>query len=180
MKESLEQVNNKIESYINQIKVYSDNIVSKNTDVLDSIMRDIKDEVIDKDNLDDSLLEHYFLSLTNALYFISSQIEKMGFYDDISKLNYKISYNEAYAENKSLDVGNNKKQTTVDNQIAAENNSIEEQIMNIVYSRSYKIIKVKIDSGYEMVRTLSKIISSRQQEKQLSMMNKGGYNEFTR
>lgn len=180
MKESLEQVNSKIENYINQIKVYSDSIVSKNTAVLDSIMRDIKDEIIDKDNLDDSLLEHYFLSLTNALYFISSQIEKMGFYDDISKLNYKLSYNEAYVENKSQDVGNSKKQTTMDNQIAAENNSVEEQIMNIVYSRSYKIIKVKIDSGYEMVRTLSKIISSRQQEKQLSMMNKGGYNEFTR
>ena len=180
MKESLEQVNSKIENYINQIKVYSDSIISRNTDVLDSIMRDIKDEVIDKDNLDDSLLEHYFLSLTNALYFISSQIERMGFYDDISKLNYKLSYNEAYVENKSQDVGNNKKQTTVDNQIAAENSSVEEQIMNIVYSRSYKIIKVKIDSGYEMVRTLSKIISSRQQEKQLSMINKGGYNEFTR
>ena len=180
MRESLENANSKIENYIEQIKTYSDNIISRNTNVLDSIMRDIKSEIIDNDSIDDSLLEHYFLSLTNALYFINSQVENMGFYDDISKLNYKIAYNEAFIQNKSKDIGNSKKQTTTDNQIAAENKSIEEQIMNIIYSRSYKIIKTKIDSGYEMVRTLSKIISSRQQEKQLSMMNKGGYNEFTR
>ena len=150
--------------------------MSKEKDFVDN--EDI--EVIDNDNLDDSLLEHYFLSLTNALYFIGSQIEKMGFYDDISRLNYKIAYNEAFIQNKSQDVGNSKKQTNTDNQIAAENNSIEEQVMNIIYSRSYKIIKTKIEAGYEMVRTLSKIISSRQQERQLSMMNKGGYNESIR
>ena len=180
MKESLEQVNVKIESYIEQIKEYSSNIISKYTQTLDDIMRDIKNEIIDKDNIDENLLNHYFLSLTNALYFIGSQVEEVGFYDDVSKLNYKLAYNDAFIKNKSQDIGNSKKQTNTDNQIAAENNSIEEQVMNLIYSRSYKIIKTKIDSGYEMVRTLSKIISSRQQEKQLSMMNKGGYDEFTR
>lgn len=180
MGEKLEQVNNKIKEYIEQIDQYSSEIISQNTEVLDNIMRDIKNEVIDNDNLDDSLLEHYFLALTNALYFIGSQIEKMGFYDDISKLNFKLAYNEAFIQNKSQDIGNNKKLTNADNQIAAENNSIEEQIMSIIYSRSYKIIKTKIDAGYEMVRTLSKIISSRQQEKQLSMINRGGYNESIR
>lgn len=173
MRESLEQVNEKIKSYIEQINVYSSDIINKYTQTLDYIMRDIKNEIIDKDNMDETLLNHYFLSLTNALYFIGSQVEEVGFYDDVSKLNYKLAYNDAFIKNKSQDIGNSKKQTTADNQIAAENNSIEEQIMNLIYSRSFKIIKTKIDAGYEMVRTLSKIISSRQQEKQLSMMNKG-------
>ena len=173
MKESLKIVNDKINEYIGDIKTYSNDIISKTTATLDDIMRDIKNDIIDNNNIDDSLLEHYFLSLTNALYFISEQVENMGFYDDISKLNYKVAYNEAFIENKSQDIGNTKKQTITDNQIAAETNSLEEQLMNIIYSRSYKIIKIKIDSGYEMVRTLSKIISSRQQEKQLSMLNKG-------
>ena len=173
MKDSLQQANDKINKYIENIKTYSNDIILKTTATLDDIMRDIKNDVIDNNNIDDSLLEHYFLSLTNALYFISEQVESMGFYDGISKLNYKVAYNEAFIENKSQDIGNTKKQTITDNQIAAETNSLEEQLMNIIYSRSYKIIKIKIDSGYEMVRTLSKIISSRQQEKQLSMLNKG-------
>ena len=180
MRESLDRVNNEIKTYIERIDEYSNDIISKNTGVLDSIMRDIKNEVVDNGNVDDALLEHYFLSLTNALYFIGSQAETMGFYDDVGKLNYKVAYNEAFIQNKSKDIGNNKKQTNADNQIVAENSSIEEQVMSIIYSRSYKIIKTKIEAGYEMVRTLSKIISSRQQEKQLSMMNKGGYNESVR
>lgn len=170
----LNNIDNQINNYIEQVTTYSNDLVRKNTETLDAIMRDIKNDIIDNDNPDDALLEHYFLSLTNALYFIGSQAENMGFYDDISKVNYKLAYNEAYIDNRTKDVGNAKKQTNADNQIAAENNSTEEQVMNLIYSRSYRIIRTKIDAGYEMVRTLSKIISSRQQEKQLSMMNKGG------
>lgn len=170
----LNNIDNQINGYIEQVIKYSNELVRRGTETLDTIMRDIKDEVIDNDSPDDALLEHYFLSLTNALYFIGSQAENMGFYDDISKVNYKLAYNEAYVDNRTKDIGNTRKQTNADNQIAAENNSTEEQVMNLIYSRSYRIIKTKIDAGYEMVRTLSKIISSRQQEKQLSMMNRGG------
>ena len=172
MSRKIEEVKNKIEEYMIEINKYSSEIISKYTDTLDSIMRDIKNDVIDSDNVDDALLQHYFLSLTNALYFIGSSVESVGFYDDISELNYKLAYNEAFIENKAKSVGNAVKQTNADNQIAAENNSVSEQVMNLVYSRSYKIIKAKIDAGYEMVRTLSKILSSRQQEKQLTMINK--------
>lgn len=171
-KEKLKQVDEKIKEYTCTINEYSDKIVSENTKTLDDIMRDIKREVIETDNLDDALLEHYFLCLTNALYFISTQVESIGFYDDVSKLNYKLAYNEAFIQNQASGVGRTKKLTNAENQIAAENNSVEEQVMNLIYSRSYKVIKTKIDSGYEMVRTLSKIISSRQQEKQLTMINK--------
>lgn len=172
----LDKVDEKIKNYIEEVKKYSEVIISKNTKTLDDMMRDIKEEIIDNNNIEDSLLEYYFISLTNALYFIGAQIEGIGFYDDISKLNYKLAYNEAYVLNQTQNVNSFKKQTNADNQIAAENNSIEEQLMNIIYARSYKIIKTKIDAGYEMVRTLSKIISSRQQEKQLSMMNKESLN----
>ena len=170
-KQKLEQINSSINEYADTIKSYSNDIVGTHTKVLDEIMKDIKNQIVDAIQVDDNLLEHYFVELTNALYFIGSKIEELGIYDDISKLNFKVAYNQAYSDNQVKDVGNTKKQTVADNQMAGENGSINEQIMNIVYSRSFKIIKTKIDAGYEMVRTLSKIISSRQQEKQLTMIS---------
>ena len=170
-KQKLEQVNSSINEYADTIKSYSNDIVGNHTKVLDEIMKDIKNQIVDAIQVDDNLLEHYFVELTNALYFIGSKIEELGIYEDISKLNSKLAYNQAYSDNQSKDVGTVKKQTIADNQMAGERGSVSEQIMNIVYARSFKIIKTKIDAGYEMVRTLSKIISSRQQEKQLSMIN---------
>ena len=115
MSRKIEEVKNKIEEYMIEINKYSSEIISKYTDTLDSIMRDIKNDVIDSDNVDDALLQHYFLSLTNALYFIGSSVESVGFYDDISELNYKLAYNEAFIENKAKSVGNAVKQTNADN-----------------------------------------------------------------
>ena len=51
--------------------------------------------------------------------------------------------------------------------IAAENGSVNETVVNAIYARSYKIFKFKVDSGFEMVKTLSKIISKRMTENQL-------------
>lgn len=168
----LEVLDNQLKVDIETVNIYSNKIIEEKTKVLDDIMRDIKEEVIDSQEIDDRLLERYFLSLTNALYFIGSNVEQMGFYDDMSKMSSKLAYNEAYVKNQTKDLGSTKKQTVADNQMAAESGSINEQVLNLIYSRSFKIIKSKIDAGYEMVRTLSKIVSSRAQEKQLSMLNK--------
>ena len=163
-------LNDELEKNVIDVTTKSDEIVTSYTQVLDDIMKDIKEEIIDKEDITDNLLNHYFLSLTNAIYFISSKVEAVGFYDDLSKVSFKLAYNDAYSKNQTKDVGNTKKQTVADNQMAAENGSIDEQVLNIIYSRSFKIIKTKIDAAYEMIRTLSKIISSRQQEKQLTMI----------
>ena len=50
----------------------------------------------------------------------------------------------------------------------AEGESINEQVTNEIYSRAYKIIKAKIDSAQTMTSTLSKTISRRMSEQQLS------------
>ena len=54
------------------------------------------------------------------------------------------------------------------NRVYAENNSMNESIVSSLYARSFKIIKSKVESANEMVKTLSKIISKRMNEKDYS------------
>lgn len=137
----------------------SDELINENTKELDSLMRCIQEEIVNAPNYDDLTIERYSLQLTNALYFIGARSESFGFYDDISKANARLKYNQMYAENQANGIAAAKKPTQNDNQLYAELNSMDENMINIIYSRSIKIVKSKVEAGYEMLRTLNKILS---------------------
>lgn len=137
----------------------SDTLVEENTSDLDEIMRAINKEIVGNENVSDFTIERYLIELTNAMYFISNRCEKFGFYDDITKANARLKYNQMYSENQLNNAANGKKVTNADNQLYAEMNSIDESTLNIIYSRSVRIIKSKLESANEMIRTLSKILS---------------------
>ena len=166
--EQIKDIKASIDDSVSQIQKMSDEIVSSYTKTLDEIMRDIKENVIDKDVVGDSILEAYFLELTNALYFIGSKSEFLGLYEDFAKSNQKIKYNEAYSENQLNASINGKKATVDENRAFAEDKSINETVVGYIYSRSFRIIKSKVDSATEMVKTLSKIISKRMTERDYS------------
>lgn len=166
--EQIKDIKVSIDDSVSQIQKMSDEIVSSYTKTLDEIMRDIKENVIDKDVVGDSILEAYFLELTNALYFIGSKSEFLGLYEDFAKSNQKIKYNEAYSENQLNASINGKKATVDENRAFAEDKSINETVVGYIYSRSFRIIKSKVDSATEMVKTLSKIISKRMTERDYS------------
>lgn len=157
-----------VEDNVDHIKKLSDDIVKSYVGVLDDLMKDISRDVIDNDNVADSTLEKYFLELTNALYFIGSKSEFLGLYEDLSKSNMKLKYNKAFSENQLKGIASGKKTTVDENRIYGENNSINETIVSSLYSRSFRIIKSKVDSANEMVKTLSKIISKRMNERDYS------------
>lgn len=164
--EDIRKVIDETEENISYIKTISDEIVSNYTSDLDTLMREINENIVVQDNPSDRIIEKYFSELTNALYFIGAKCEYLGFYEDVSKSNAKLKYNQAYFENKAKSMGLDKKSqpTVADNQIAAENASITETAVNFIYSRSFKIIKLKIESAQEMVKTLSKLLSKHMQE----------------
>lgn len=140
-------------------KQVSDQIVQEQIVELDALMREIQDNIVNAPVVADSELEHYLLQLTNALYFLNTRCDNFGFYDDITKANARLKYNQAYAENQLAHAGDAKKPTQGDNQLYAEMNSVDETVLNIIYSRSVRIIKSKLDAASEMVRTLSKLLS---------------------
>lgn len=166
--EQIDTIMKEINDNAEYVKKLSDDIVNQYTSILDDIMRDITNDVINQNVVSDDTLERYFLDLTNALYFIGSKSEFLGVYEDLSKSNMKLKYNQAYSENQINSSLQGKKVTVDENRAYAENNSINETIVNSLYARSFRIIKAKIESANEMVKTLSKIISKRMNERDFS------------
>lgn len=137
----------------------SDSIISDKAIELDSIMRDIQNNVVYADNPADSTIEYYLMQLTNALYFINTKIEYFGFYEDITKANAKLKYNESYTEKQMLNVQSNTKGTVADLQMHADLSSVDEQMLNVIYSRTVRILNSKVRAAEEMIKTLSKILT---------------------
>ena len=149
----------------------SNAVIAEKTAELDALMREIQENVVNAEIYNIATLEHYLLQLTNARYFINTRIENFGFYEDITKANARLKYNEAYSDNQMNAVVQGKKTTNADNQLYAENNSIDENMLSIIYARSVKIVKGKIDSLDEMIRTLSKLISAQMNESSISRLS---------
>lgn len=145
---------------VNFVNEVSNELVLEKTKELDNLMKAIQADVVNTPGVGDPIIEDYLLQLTNAVYFISTRVESFGFFDDISKANARLKYNQAYAENQVNHATDAKKPTQSDNQLYAEMASIEENAVNIIYSRSLRIVKAKLDSASEMIRTLSKILSA--------------------
>jgi len=146
-------------------------IVTEQTEALDNIMMEICDNVVNVENPTVETIEKYFLELSNCIYFMNERVEKLGIYDALSKIAYKEAYNNNYM-NPELDKA---KPTVAELTAYAEGESINEQVTNEIYSRAYKIIKAKIDSAQTMVSTLSKTLSRRMSEQQLSNMQPVGF-----
>lgn len=161
-KEGLVELDTNVD-YLNNIV---EEVVKSYTQSLDDIMEEIHLRIIDEDDPDVRILEKYFLELSNCLYFMSERVEKLGIYDSISKLKYQEDYNNAYM-NPELD---KQKPTVAELTAYAEGRSIQSKAMNEIYSRAYKIIKNKIDASNTMISTLSKCVSRRMSDVQLTAM----------
>lgn len=114
-------------------------------------------------------LESLYLELTNLLYFMGDKLEALGIYSDMSKAAKQEVYNKAYLDNQIKDTDKKNKTTVAENVAVAESAAQYESVVNSIYERAYKIIKYKIDAGYELVNTLRKVLSRRMQEVDLSM-----------
>ena len=162
---------NETEEGVEYFNSICDQMVSDFTQDLDNVMIKVNNDTVNSD-ASDYQLEKYVLELSNILYFLGQRLETMGIKDDISKLNAKQAYNNAYL-NAPVEDGK-KKPTVAELSAMAEDESKYETIMNTIYSRAYRQIKFKIDAAYEMLASLRKIISKRMQEAQLSMQRSVG------
>lgn len=146
-------------------KQLSDSIVQEYTRSIDQIMREVKKEIIESPSEPPTeTLEKYFLLLSNSLYFISAKAESLGLFEDITKSNLKMKYNSAFSERQLSASLNKEKITNNEAGIYAEDNSLNETVVNYIYSRANKIVEAKINAAFEMVKTISKIISRRMNE----------------
>ena len=122
--------------------------------IIDNTLRDANDPVTDTE------LDEFALNLSSLIYFTSVGCERLGVQDDISKSVYKEAYNSARA---LLEKG-----TVADKNTQAELEAMEEHIANIVYNKSYKIVKAKVEAAQELLGSVKKVMSRRMTEMELS------------
>lgn len=147
-------------------------VTEEYTKNLDKLMQEFYKMQKDLDSVSTDKLESIYLELTNLLYFMGTKLEQLGMHSDMSKAMKQEIYNKAYLDNQIKDREKKNKTTIAENQAVAEEASKYESAVNSIYERSYKIIKFKIDAGYEFVNTLRKVISRRMQETELSMYSR--------
>ena len=155
-----------INDYINQstlfaepMKKIQDSIINECTKSLTRLMVEIREKLKENDTLSDYCLEHYILDLANELYFVGNCVEKIGIQEDACK----AIRQKAYTENRQSTNG-----TVADRNNMAEKCVINETMVLCIYNRSYKAVKICMDSGYEMLNSLKKIMNRRISELELS------------
>lgn len=129
-----------VKSYLDQVKQYN----------LDFDMNSIQKALLD---------------LTTTIFFTTEKLEKVGWLEDVSKLQYQTTYNNAYLE-KQGDYAAGTKFTVQQLKAYADQIALSDNVLNFIYSRCSKILKDKIDSANDVSKALSKILSARIQEMQ--------------
>lgn len=135
---------------------------------LDALMLNLRQIIMNSDDVPTETIEKYFLELSNMVYFIGSNLEQVGVYSDMAKSAAKEVYNKAYLANQVKDIDKKNKTTVAENQAVAEQTSQYEAVVGSVYDHAYKIVKYKIDAATTMIATLSKIITKRINENTVS------------
>lgn len=161
------QLLDKVEENSAEIDKTINEIIERYSGELDEYMQFVmgilKD---DKQPPTDAELDDFIMRLSSLIYFTSVGAEQMGIRDDLSHSVYKEAYNTARTLQKTG--------TVVDKNTQAEIDSQTERVVNIIYNKSYKILKAKVESAQEVLSSCKKVLSRRMAEYNLSeiQMNK--------
>lgn len=129
---------------------------------LDSLMEAIYNSSIQEEAISTNAVERYYAELAGLLYFMSTEIEKLNIYNDMSKAAAREVYNKAYLSSSSeKDAKGKSVRTVAENTSIAEMSSQYETVVNQVYEHAYRTIRVKMDAANEMVTTLKNILKKR-------------------
>lgn len=172
IKEMMEDTDDNVKYFNDVSKETADKYTKHLDELMQTLYRVIKKQEFGED-VSSKDLEHYYLELTNLIYFMGNKLEQLSIYGDMAKSAEKEVYNKAYLSNQIKDSDKKNKTTVAENQAVAEQESQYESVVSLIYEHAYKIVRFKIDAAKDMVGTLRKVISRRMQEEQLSSFNSG-------
>ena len=99
------------------------------------------------------------MALSTELYFVGAKLERVGIREDVAKMISTEKFNLTFL---GLTSG-----TVQMKQSQAEQESIKEQLAHICHSRAYKTLKLKYESGNELLNSIKKVMTRRLAEKEL-------------
>lgn len=154
----------KVEENSTEIDKIIQEIIERYSGELDEYMKFIMSILRnDEQPPTDVELDDFIMRLSSLIYFTSVGAEQMGIREDLSHSAYKEAYNMARNMQKTG--------TVADKNAQAEIEAQAERVINIIYSKSYKILKAKVDSAQEVLSSCKKVISRRMGEYELSRMS---------
>ena len=112
-------------------------------------------------------LDDFCLNLPVLLYFAGEAQENLGIKTDVAKAVKQEKYNEIYQEVKG---------TIADKTAKSELAAQSETITHIIYDRSYKIVKNKLEYASELLQSVKKVITRRTTELELGKVDSGRFN----
>ena len=110
-------------------------------------------------------IQRALLDLTTTIFFTTEKLEKIGWLEDVSKLQYQTTYNNAYLERQG-DYAAGEKYTVQQLKAYADQTALSDNVLNFIYSRCSKILKDKVDQANDVAKALSKILSAQIQSMQ--------------
>ena len=155
-KKTIETINNQVQDLSEKTKEISNKLVDDVCRPLDELMLDIQDMLPD---ISDTALKDLILDLSNILYFAIDKQEQLGIKEDMAKMIRQELYNSTRKETSG---------TVAEKESSALLESKYEETVQLIYSRSYKRVKAKVEAGYEMLNALKKIMNTRLEELKLS------------
>ena len=145
-------------------------VVKQYSEGLDNLMKDLYVECIKNNDVSLDTIERYYLELSNMVYFMQEKVEQLGVYADMSESASKEVYSKSVINQSiSKDENGKSKVTSTVMQAQANVDAQYETVVSSIYDRAYKIVKSKVSSAQDMMNTLRKLITSRQNEMQMSM-----------
>lgn len=159
-------IKQKVEENAKQIDNIVNGIIKSYCTDLDNYVMFIKDCLTDGEKQPTTQeLEDFCLNLSTYIYFAGTMCEYLGIRDDIAKAVYKEMYNNS---RDAIDKG-----TVADKNSLAELASQEEAIISAAYTRSYKIVKSKVENAQELLGSCKKVLSHRITEEEMTNFNGG-------
>ena len=161
--EQVSELKTRVESNSRQLDEIVNGIIQPYCKDLDRYVLFIKDCLKDGENPPTTNeLEDFCMNLSTYIYFAGGMCEYLGIRDDIAKAIYKEMYNTS---RNSLTKG-----TVADKDSIAALHSQEEAIISAAYTRSYKIMKSKVENAQELLQSCKKVLSRRMQEIELTQI----------
>lgn len=168
MAQSLNDVVKTVDNMQAEFTSLFDLILTGYTNDIDKVLKEINDNlIINKICPSSDDIEIYMLKLNNEIYKLSDNVERIGIYDSVSKAIYKDCYNQIYLNNQVKDSEKKNKTTVAELTALSEQGTVYESLVNDVYNKVYKTMKIKLDAAQSMLATLSKLLSKRMQDAQM-------------
>lgn len=154
----LRSIRHRIEENSQTIEKIVDNIVLKYSAELDSEIDGIKILLENSERLEDSEIENIVMRLPIFMYYGVNGLENLGVESDMAKAVKMEIYNDKYLDAKG---------TIQDKTHQAELDSMNEQMVEIAFTRAFRKLRSKIEQAENVFSGAKKVLTKRMQEMDL-------------